>query len=83
MNNTERVDEAKLEKAIESTNFNVLKNKEKNEGFEEAAYSKDEQKKKVFFNLGFNNRWKNLLNDDMRKKIENEFNSEMKELNYL
>ena len=41
------------------------------------------QKKKVFFNLGFNNRWKNLLNDDMRKKIENEFNSEMKELNYL
>ena len=50
MNNTERVDEAKLEKAIESTNFNVLKIK-KNEGFEEAAYSKDEQRKFLILDL--------------------------------
>ena len=82
LNRTDRVDKKKLEKAIESTNFTVLKNKEKNEGFEEAAYSKDNEKK-PFFNLGFNNRWKKLLNDEIREKIETEFYSEMKELDYL
>ncbi len=82
LNKTERVDKKKLEKAIETTNFTVLKNREKKEGFEEAAYSKD-NKVKTFFNLGFNNRWKKLLNDEIRKKIETEFNSEMKELDYL
>ena len=83
LNKTESVNKLKLEKAIETTNFNVLKNKEKNEGFEEAAYSKKEEKKKVFFNLGFNNRWKKLLTKEIRKKIENEFNEEMNELGYL
>ena len=82
LNKTERVDRKKLKKAIESTNFNVLKNKEKNEGFDEAAY--DTNKKKIkFFNLGFNNRWKRLLREDIRKKIEDEFKEEMKELGYL
>ena len=63
--------------------FNLLKNKEKNEGFKEAAYSKEEEKIKVFFNLGFNNRWKKLLTEKIRKKIENEFTEEMNELGYL
>ena len=72
-----------MDRAIETTNFNVLKNKEKNEGFDEALFSKEEKKKKVFFNLGFNNRWKKLLREDIRKKIEIEFKKEMKELGYL
>ena len=83
LNKTEKINEVKLERAIETTNFNVLKNKEKNEGFEEAAYSKEEEKKKVFFNLGFNNRWKKLLTENIRKQIENEFTEEMNELGYL
>ena len=70
-------------RAIESTNFNVLKNKERIEGFDEALFSKEKNKKKVFFNLGFNNRWKNLLREDIRKKIEKEFKLEMKDLGYL
>ena len=83
LSRTERVDRKKLDRAIETTNFNVLKNKEKNEGFDEALFSKEEKKKKVFFNLGFNNRWKKLLREDIRKKIEIEFKKEMKELGYL
>ena len=82
LNRTERIDKKKLEKAIETTDFNVLKNREKKEGFEEAAYSKDKQVK-TFFNMGFNNKWKNLLNDEIRQKVDKEFNSEMKELGYL
>ena len=84
LSRTERVDKEKLERAIETTNFSVLKNKEKNEGFDEALFSKkDKKKKKVFFNLGFNNRWKKLLRDDIKEKIEGEFTKEMKELGYL
>ena len=83
LNKTERVDKKKLERAIETTNFNVLKNKEKNEGFDEALYNKEEKKNKVFFNMGFNNRWKKLLREDIRKKIETEFAKEMKELGYI
>ena len=83
LNRTERVDKKKLERAIETTNFNVLKNKEKNEGFDEALYNKKEKRNKVFFNMGFNNRWKKLLREDIRKKIEIEFSKEMKELGYI
>ena len=83
LNKKEKIDKKKLERAVESTNFNVLKNKEKSEGFEEAAFSKEEKKKKVFFNLGFNNRWKKLLKEEIREKIEKQFHQEMKELDYL
>ena len=70
LSRTERVDKKKLERAIETTNFSVLKNKEKNEGFDEALFSKKNKKKKIFFNLGFNNRWKKLLRDDIKKKLK-------------
>ena len=83
INNSERVDKKKLMKAIDSTNFNVLKNKEKNEGFNEALYSEEKKRKKVFFNLGFNNRWKKILRSDIREKIEHVFNKEMKEIGYI
>ena len=33
--------------------------------------------------MGFNNKWKNLLNDEIRLKVDKEFHSEMKELGYL
>ncbi len=82
-NRIERVDKIKLENSIESTNFSVLKNLERNKGFDEALYSNEEKKFTTFFNLGFNNRWKKLLPNKMIKKIEVSFESEMKELGYL
>ena len=83
LNRTERVDRERLDNSIKSTNFNVLKNLEKNEGFGEALYSEKEKKVKSFFNLGFNNRWKKLLNENVQKQIEQSFETEMKELGYL
>ena len=42
------------------------------------------QNKKVdFFNLGPDNNWENLLNKDIRNRIEKKFKSEMTELKYL
>ncbi len=76
------IDEKKFLNSIKSTNFSNLKNKELNEGFEESVYSNNSSKKKNFFNLGFNNRWQKLLPSDIKKKINDKFYKEIKELEY-
>ena len=82
LNRTERIDLKKLENAIETTNFNVLKKKEKDEGFIESV--KDiEGNKKTFFNKGFNNNWRKNKNKGSIKIIEQKFKKEMGELGYL
>tara|TARA_B100001123_G_scaffold263829_1_gene293868 strand:- start:213 stop:1082 length:870 start_codon:yes stop_codon:yes gene_type:complete len=78
-----KIDEKKIVKAIESCNFENLKKMEKNDGFDEAAFSEKLNKKVVFFNLGEKNNWKNLLKPEMEKKIRKIFNKEMKELGYI
>ena len=89
MNRTEGVDKSKLQKAIESTNFEVLKNKEINENFSstdndfKSWRNFHKENKNLFFNLGPDNKWENILNKKIRKEIETNFVNEMKELNYL
>jgi len=78
-----KIDRRKILKAVESCDFENLRIMEKNEGFDEAAYSEKLEKKVNFFNLGKKNNWKNLLNPEIEKKIRKVFNSEMKELNYI
>ena len=39
--------------------------------------------KKKFFNLGPENNWKKILPDNIKEKIEKNFEKEMKELGYL
>ena len=75
------IDEKKFINAIKSTNFVNLKNKELNEKFDESVYSND-GKKINFFNLGFKNKWQNLLSRDMIDKLNNSFKKELLELNY-
>ena len=75
------INEEKFLNAIKSTNFVNLKNKEFNEKFDESVYSND-GKKINFFNLGFKNRWQNLLPRDMIDKINNSFKKELLDLNY-
>ncbi len=82
LNRTERVNEKKLEKAIETTNFNVLKKKEKDEGFIESIKDK-EGNEKIFFNKGFNSNWRKIKNKRSIKIIEQIFKKEMGELGYL
>ena len=59
----------------------MLKKKEQSYGFIEAPISKDQPIS--FFNLGPKNNWRNLLDEEISRKIEKEFEKEMLELNYL
>ena len=83
MNKSEELDNNKLEKSIATTDFEVLKKKEKEEGFDEAIYSSELGEKKPFFNLGSKNDYKKLLKPKTIKAIEINFGNEMKELGYL
>ena len=89
MNNVEGVNKLKLQKAIETTNFNVLKKKEMSETFDGSDSSfKNWRKfhsenKNLFFNLGPENDWKKNLEKEFAEKIETNFEKEMKKLKYL
>ena len=78
-----KIDYKKISKTVESCNFENLRKMERNEGFAEAAYSEKLNKKVDFFHLGKKNNWKNLLNQEMEKKIRETFHDEMKELKYI
>ena len=89
MNRVEGVDKSKLQKAIETTNFNILKKKEISETFNGSESSfKDWRKfhsenKNLFFNLGPENNWKEILKKNISNEIEINFEKEMKKLRYL
>ena len=80
INNEEKtkIDEKRLEKTIQETNFQNLKKLEQNEGFVE------KQSREVdFFNQGEANDWKKILPKNITSEIEEKFSTEMKELGYL
>tara|TARA_Y100000590_G_scaffold309050_1_gene348925 strand:- start:4280 stop:5131 length:852 start_codon:yes stop_codon:yes gene_type:complete len=77
-----KIDEKKLINSINSTNFSNLRNKEANEGFEESVYLKNTREKKIFFNLGFKNRWQKLLPKNTLKKVNENLQNEIIELGY-
>ena len=89
MNNVEGVNKFKLQKAIETTNFNVLKKKEVSETFDESKSSFKvwrkfhSENKNLFFNLGPENNWKEILKPKIYNEIQISFEKEMKELEYL
>ena len=89
MNRVEGVDKLKLQKAIETTNFDVLKKKEISETFDgsESSFKSwrkfHSENKNLFFNLGPENNWKKILDLKTQKEIETNFKNEMSELNYI
>jgi hypothetical protein len=89
MNRTEGVDKSKLQKAIETTNFDVLKNKEVSESFDGSDIGFKNwrnfhpENKKAFFNLGPENKWEKILDKKIKVDIETNFENEMKNLKYL
>ena len=76
-------DEKKIDKIIKLNSFENLKQQEDILDFNEQVIDKETGKTKKFFHLGPKNNWKNLLNEKIKKDIENEFEQEMKELGYL
>ena len=89
MNRVEGVNKSKLQKAIATTNFDVLKKKEVSETFDgsESSFKNwrkfHSENKNLFFNLGPDNNWKKILKTDVSKEIEINFEKEMVELGYL
>ena len=71
------IDENKIEYAIEETRFQNLQLLEKKEGFEEKGMGE------FFFRRGTSGNWKNDLEKNLIKKIEEKFKDEMTELGYL
>ena len=66
-----------IENIYNTTHFNKLQEYEKQKGFSEAT------KNSVFFREGKSMQWKNILDAKQIKKIEKEFSSIMKKLDYL
>ena len=82
-NNTKSLDKDKIKKTLRSTSFEVLKKNEAKKGFSEAVSKRDQKDKKIpFFNLGPDNDWKKILDDNIRGKTEKAFESYLKELDY-
>ena len=78
----EKIDEIKINNCIKTTNFEILKNKEKKEGFSENVYSKKINKKIDFFNLGPKNKWEKVVPKEFHEKINNIFKEDLKNLKY-
>tara|TARA_B100001093_G_C26791673_1_gene999246 strand:- start:250 stop:1101 length:852 start_codon:yes stop_codon:yes gene_type:complete len=77
------IDQKKFKNVIETTDFERLKNLEKIKGFDEAKINFSTGKKIPFFHLGPKNDWRKILDSKIKKKIEEAFRKEMKELGYI
>jgi hypothetical protein len=82
LNIKEKIDIDKLKNSVISTNFNKLKNDEKNNGFIEAVLSKKNKEKIPFFNLGPDNDWRKILDKDQQSKLTDIFKEDLIELGY-
>ena len=73
----------KARNSVKSTNFEKMKNIEKNDGFLESVLSKNDTKKIPFFHLGPKNDWKSMFDKTYQEKLNLIFKNNLKELNYL
>ena len=77
----EPINKKKFQNSINSTNFSVLKQQEKLHGFKESLSYKMDNKTN-FFNLGFKNKWEEILPKEISDKIKDKFFDELKDLKY-
>ena len=82
MKRNDKVDEKKLEKAIETTNFNNLRKKEENGEFNENAISLKTNEKVKFFNMGYKNNWNKILPQELKIKLNDKFKDDISYLRY-
>ena len=82
-NNKEKINIDKIKTILRTTSFEKLKQNETDQGFSEAVTDKEDRNKKIpFFNLGPKNDWREIINDDLKLKLENIFEKDLKELSY-
>ncbi len=82
-NNKEKINIDKIKTTLRTTSFEKLKQNEIEHGFSEAVTDKEDRNKKIpFFNLGPKNDWRKIINDDLKLKLENIFEKDLKELSY-
>jgi hypothetical protein len=72
----------KASNSIKNCSFDNLEQKEKSLGFPEANLGEKTKKKIKFFNRGKKNNWKLILPEDIKYKLINKFNDDLKKLNY-
>ena len=72
-----------IDKIINNTNFENLKNLEKKGNFLENSINFETKEKATFFNLGPKNDYNKLLDKTTQYEIEKKFQDTMKKLNYL
>ena len=72
-----KIDEKKIEKVVNLSDFEKLKNSEKKIGFKEAVGNQ------IFFDKGPSRKWQNELEESLAKEIEKKFNKTMRIFNYL
>ena len=75
-------DREKATNSIKNCSFENLEKKEKISGFPEANLGEKTQKKIKFFNKGKKNDWKMILPKNIKNKIIDKFNDDLKKLNY-
>jgi len=80
--NNENINKKKFSESIKSTDFINLKKKEQKEGFPEGVLSKKTNQKLDFFNLGFKNRWEEILPKNVNNRLSEEFGKDLKFWNY-
>ncbi len=77
-----KFNEKEVLEIVENCKFENFSNQEKNQGFIDNSATNKNFKKK-FFRLGPKNNWEDLLDSEIKSKIETHFKKEMIELGYL
>ena len=77
-----KFNEKEILEIVENCKFENFSNQEKNQGFIDNSATNKNFKKK-FFRLGPKNNWEDLLDSEIKSKIETHFRKEMIELGYL
>ena len=82
-NKNEKINKLKVKTVLKTTIFEKLKKNEMEKGFSEAIPSQKNKSKKIpFFNLGPRNDWRRILDNNLKEKLQNTFEKEIKELSY-
>ena len=83
INNKKGFNREKAKNAVKSTSFENLKKIEENQGFSESIIARKDKKKIPFFHLGPKNEWQKNFDTKFIEKVNNIFQKNLDELNYL